>query len=530
MSCLRRPLASLVLLAVAAASPLSAQAPYNAPATATAAARRAAESIAEASFRDRVAVIAHDSMHGRDNPSPGLDATAAWVAAEFRRIGLRPGGDAGTYLQRYRLRRSRLDSTTTATGTAGAVTATWRLGRELAWLGGNAPAAPLSLPVVLVSGFPADGAPPFGDVAVRGAAVVHVVTPEQLSGPGLNQLVAQGIAAGVGAWILVADIPAPRWAGWLRRGFVAEQWELSGETAALDDATPPVLAIRDSAAADLLAAAGAELSSVRAPSAAGARALAGARVALQARRVVVEEPTLPNVVGILDGDDARLRGEAVVFVAHTDHVGVTAGGRCAASGADSICNGANDNASGTVGVIELAEAYAAIRPRPARTMVFLAVSGEERGLFGSSYYANHPAIPLEQTVAAIALDEIARNTPDTMIAVGKGFSSLGQVLDRVVGAHPELGLLALDDLWPEQNYFLRSDHYPFARLGVPALALYAGNSAEAHRPNDVVETADWDKAARIVRAAFYLGLEVANAAERPTWEAAARRRFVQGGN
>jgi len=521
-----RTLAPLGLVAAAAASPLPAQASRSA----TAAARRAAESIAEGTFRDRAAVIAHDSMRGRDTPSPGLDATAEWVAAEFRRIGLRPGGDAGTYLQRYRLRRSRLDSSTAVSGTAGAVAATWRLGRDLAWMGGNPPAAPVSLPVVLLSGFPAPGSPPFGEVDVRGAAVVHVVAPEQLAGPGLNQLVAQGIAAGVGAWIVVADLPAPRWAGWLRRGFVAEQWELIGERAALDDGTPPVLALRDSTVAGLLAAAGAELASVRAPTGRGIRALSGARIVIEAGRRTVEEPTLPNVVGILEGSDQRLRTEAVVFVAHMDHTGVTADGRCTAVGADSICNGANDNASGTVGVIELAEAYAASRPRPARTTVFVAVSGEERGLFGSSYYANHPAIPIPQTVAVIGLDEIARNTPDTMIAVGKGFSSLGQVLDGVVAAHPDLGLLALDDLWPEQNYFRRSDHYPFARLGVPALVLYGGNSPEVHRPNDVVETADWGKAARIVRAAFYVGLDVANAAERPTWEPDARRRFVQGGN
>jgi hypothetical protein len=517
----------LVALPGVLAGPLAAQS--VAARTSADAARRAAETISAGSYRARAAVIAHDSMRGRDDPSPGLDATAEWVATEFRRIGLRPAGDAGTYLQRYQLRRSRLDSATTVTGTAGTVAASWRLGRELAWMGGTPPTEPLSLPVVILSGIPTAADRAFGDVDVRGAVVLHAVTPEQLAGPGVNQVIAQGIAAGVGAWIVVADVPAPRWAGWLRRGLLAEQWELVGTRGALADATPPVLAIRDSAAAGFLAAAGAELESARGE-AGRARALPGALLEIQARRVVLDEPTLPNVVGILEGSDPRRRGEAVVLVAHTDHVGVTAGGRCPAMGADSICNGANDNASGTVGVIEMAEAYASLRPRPARTLVFLAVSGEERGLFGSSYYAGHPAIPLERTVAALALDEIARNTPDTMIAVGKGFSSLGRTLDGVVAAHPELGLLALDDLWPDQNYFRRSDHYPFARLGVPALVLYGGNSAEVHRPNDAVETADWEKAARIARAAFYLGLDVANAAERPVWDPASRRRFVEGGN
>jgi hypothetical protein len=516
-----RLFSSLALLTATAALPLRAQ---DGPAR-TAAVRRAAESITASAYRDRVALVAHDSMRGRDTPSAGLEKTAAWVAAEFRRIGLRPGGDEGRFVQRYALRRGRLDSATTVTGTAGATTATWRLGRDLALAGGVMPAATTSLPVVLLSGLPTDAARPFGDVTVRGAAVLHVVTPEQLGGPALNQLLGQAIAAGVAAWIVVADLPAARWDGWLRRGLRAEQWNLVGEADAAAGGPPPVMAVRDSAASGLLAAAGADLAALRAaPS--GIRALPGASIAIEPRHRAAEVPTLPNVVGVLEGSDRRLREEAVVFVAHMDHVGVTADGRCAAMGADSVCNGANDNASGTVGLVELAEAYASLHPRPRRSLVFVAVSGEERGLFGSRHYAAHPTIPLERTVAAIALDEIARNTPDTMIVVGKGFSSLGQRIDAVVRAHPELGLLALDDLWPDQNYFQRSDHYPFARLGVPALVLYGGNSAEVHRPNDVVETADWDKASRIVRTAFYLGFDAAERAERPQWDAAARQRIV----
>jgi hypothetical protein len=388
------------------------------------------------------------------------------------------------------------------------------------------PTASADLPVVLFSGLPTDGARPFGDVAIRGTAVLHVIAPEQLIGPALNQLIGQAIAEGVAAWIVVVNLPAPRWERWLLGGLRAEQWELVGD-ADTAGGPPPIMAIRDSAATAMLTAAGVDLAALSAAAGSGIRALPGARIGIEPRRRVIDQPTLPNVVGILEGSDRLLRDEAVVFVAHLDHVGVTADGRCAAIGADSVCNGANDNGSGTVGVIELAEAYAALRPRPARSMVFVAVSGEERGLFGSRNYVNHPAIPIPQTVAVIGLDEISRNTPDTMIAVGKGFSSLGQVLDGVVGAHPELGLLALDDLWPEQNYFMRSDHYPFARRGVPALVLYGGNSAEVHRPNDVVETADWEKASRIVRVAFYVGLEVANAAARPGWDAAARQRIVR---
>ena len=515
-------LPSLALLAIATSTTLRAQ---ESPARA-AAIRRAAESITATTYRERVAVIAHDSMRGRDTPSPELEKTASWVAAEFRRIGLVPRGDARGYIQRYQLRRSRYDSSTAVTGSAGGASSTWRLGRDLALVGGVMPTAAADLPVVLLSGLPTDAARPFGDVAVRGAAVLQVITPEQLNGPALNQLVGQGIEAGVAAWIVVANLPAPRWEGWLRRGLRAEQWELIGDADTAAGGPPPVMAIRDSTATAMLTAASVDLAALRAAAGSGIRTLPGARIVIEPRRRIIDEPTLPNVVGVLEGSDRSLREEAVVFVAHMDHVGVTADGRCAAMGADSVCNGANDNSSGTVGLIELAEAYASLRPRPRRSLVFVAVSGEERGLFGSRYYAGHPAVPLDRMVAAIALDEIARNTPDTMIVVGKGFSSLGQRIDEVVRTHPELGLMALDDLWPEQNYFQRSDHYPFARRGVPALVLYGGNSAEVHRPNDVVETADWEKASRIVRAAFYLGLDAAERTERPVWDAAARQRIV----
>jgi len=514
-------------LAALAASPLHSQA-RRGQAPSPAAVRRAAESIAEASFRERGTLIAHDSMRGRDTPSPGLDKTAEWVASEFRRIGLRPGGDQGSYIQRYQLRRSRLDSATALTATAGGASAAWRLGRDVAFLGGTRPAAAQTMPLVLLSGVPTDSARPFGDVAVRGAAVLHVAAPELIGGPALNQLIGQAIAAGVAAWIVVADVPAARWTNWLRRSLVGQQWELVGMAGPLDGGAPQLYGVRDSSAMALLEAAGQDLAALRASGTPTILPLAGAQLAVQPRTVTTAEPSVPNVVGVLEGSDPALRAQAVAFVAHMDHVGVTADGRCAAMGADSICNGANDNAAGTVGVVELAEAYASLRPRPRRSTVFVAVSGEELGIFGSGYYTSRPAVPMDQTVAVIGMDEIARNTPDSMIVVGKRYSSMGEIADRIAAGHPELGLLAVDDLWPELNYFQRSDHYPFALRGVPALVLYGGPSAEVHRPNDAAETTSWEKAARVVRFAFYVGLDVANADGRPEWDPQARARTVRG--
>ena len=127
----------------------------------------------------------------------------------------------------------------------------------------------------------------------------------------------------------------------------------------------------------------------------------------------------PNTVGILEGSDPGLRKEFLVYSAHMDHIGITPGQ------ADSINNGADDDGSGTVGVMELAEAFSQ-GPRPKRSIIFLTVSGEEKGLWGSNYFTLHPPVPIGQIVADINIDMIGRNWPDTIVAIGKEHSDLGR--------------------------------------------------------------------------------------------------------
>jgi Zn-dependent M28 family amino/carboxypeptidase len=222
----------------------------------------------------------------------------------------------------------------------------------------------------------------------------------------------------------------------------------------------------------------------------------------------------PNTVGILEGSDPELRDEYIVFSAHMDHVGV---GRPNEEG-DSIYNGADDDASGTVAVVEVAEAMAMLAERPKRSMIFLGVSGEERGLWGSRFFAENPPVPLEQIVANLNADMVSRNWPDTVVAIGKEHSDLGETLNRVNLAHPELHMTAIDDIWPEQNFYRRSDHFNFARRGVPILFFFTGTHEDYHRPTDDLSRMDADKGARITQLLFYLGLEVANAPERPQWD------------
>jgi hypothetical protein len=238
-------------------------------------------------------------------------------------------------------------------------------------------------------------------------------------------------------------------------------------------------------------------------------------------------PLAPNVLAMIPGSDPALRDEYVVLSAHLDHVGV---GRPV--GGDSIYNGADDNASGTAALLAVAEAMARLPEAPRRTVVFLHVSGEEKGLLGSRWYSENPTLPVARTVANVNVDMIAGNAPDTVVVIGKTYSSLGPLADRVGASHPELGLAVSDDPWPEERFFFRSDHFNFARLEVPAIFFFTGVHDCYHRPCDEPQTLNYDKAARVAGMIFHVVHEVANDPARPVWDPAGLeevRRLVAGG-
>ena len=176
-----RPLLRTALpaaLALLAAAPLAAQRTPRGPTAA--AVERAAATITEADIRNRIAVIADDSMRGRATPSPELDQTAAYIAAEFQRFGLRPGGDSGTFIQRYRIRRTQLDSSSFVMAMGRGTSGRWAFGREVTLFQGAFPDSTITAPAVLVVGVPADTARPFGDVNVRGAIILQTISLAQL--------------------------------------------------------------------------------------------------------------------------------------------------------------------------------------------------------------------------------------------------------------------------------------------------------------------------------------------------------------
>ena len=228
----------------------------------------------------------------------------------------------------------------------------------------------------------------------------------------------------------------------------------------------------------------------------------------------------PNSVGILRGTDPVLRDEYIVVSAHMDHVGTSA-----TSPKDSIWNGADDDASGTAGVLALAEAFSQAPTK--RSIIFLTVSGEEHGLWGSRWFADNPPVPISKIVANFNLDMIGRNWKDSIVVVGMEHSDLGKTLMKVSALHPELGITPMPDPWPQENFFGRSDHFNFARRGVPAIFFFNGVHEDYHRPSDSPEKIDAEKESRVVRLIFHVLTAVANATSKPEWNPESYKKIVR---
>ena len=507
------PVAPLLL----SATVVAAQAPAPVTVPASVAVPRAASTVTEEDIQRRVGIVSHDTMRGRYTPSPELEQTAAWIASEFKRLGLTPAGDGGSFVQRYSIRRVTLDP-----GRSGA-----RFGRRDIRYGRDfgpalpvlPPATSLTGPLAVVSGSrdPGEG---LGTISFTGRHVL-IVPPFGLD---LRDTVVRDVYRAVLAreplavWVAISEQNRE----WVERvnAEMRRQHVHVGEPV-----TQPVYAVRDRSIKQSLGAAGLDLAQLRDRAEADVRwhGAPGTLVSVTTEWRYMTDQSAPNVVGVLTGDDPVLKEEYVIFSAHMDHLGV---GDPDVWG-DSIYNGADDNASGTAMVVELAEAFAALETSPRRSVVFLTVSGEEHGLWGSSFFAEHPPFPMDRMVANLNIDMVGRNWTDTIVAIGKEHSDLGATLDSVNGDHPELRMTAIDDPWPQENFFMRSDHYNFARRGVPILFFFNGTHDDYHRPSDEADKIDAEKTERIGRLLFYFGLEVANRTERPRWNPESYRQIAR---
>jgi hypothetical protein len=506
-----RRFALLFTLAVSLAPAETAAGQAAKPARRPSPAARAAASITANDIARRIGIIADDSMLGRDTPSRGLDLTAQYVAAEFKRAGLKPGGANGGWFQHYSITRRKLNADSSAIalrGPSGEVrfplNATARLAQ------GNVPAAPIASSLVLFGG--AVTAAEAQKVSFRDK-VVLVVADE--SREGTQSLLRDLVLGGAGAILIPSSADSVTFASRLRGQ--------SRERTAVDvgEGQPPILLVLGQRLATALAPAGVNLAETRASTTAVARELPDVTADVALKEIVVARDSAPNTIGILEGSDPRLKHEYVLFTAHMDHIGITPGA------ADSINNGADDDASGTTGVIELAEAFGQPGVRPKRSLVFMTVSGEEKGLWGSEYWSEHPTVPIKDVVADLNIDMIGRNWADTIVAIGKEHSDLGATLNRVNRQHPELRMTAIDDRWPEERFYFRSDHYNFARKGVPILFFFNGVHEDYHQPSDAPAKVNAEKEARIVKLVYYLGAEVANSAQRPKWNTESYREIVE---
>ncbi len=490
----------LVLALVCLAAPLAAQSP--------------AATITPSDVARRVGILAHDSMMGRDTPSRGLELAAKYVADEFRRFGLRPGGEDGGWFQRYPITRRRLSLRQSRVVLhAGGTTATATLDATARHVAGDIPREPVSGPVILVGG-------PVTPEAVAGMAlrdkVVLYVHDYSRSIPANATQVGRAIrVSGARAIIALSNLDSAAFAARVPRT-VPERYGME-----LRLGSPPSVEVGEAAVASALAAAGVKLAEVRRAGQPVARDLAGVTATVALKETVSDSLSAPNTIGIVEGSDPVLKQEYLVFSAHMDHVGITPGSR------DSINNGADDNASGTAGMLELAEAFSRPGGRPRRSVIFLTVSGEEKGLWGSRWFSEHPTVPRERLVANVNLDMLGRNWADTIVAIGKEHSDLGATLERVNAAHPELRMAAIDDRWPEERFYFRSDHFNFARKGIPAIFFFNGVHDDYHRVTDSPDKIDSEKEARILKLLYYFGKEIADAPERPKWDEESRRLIVE---
>ena len=496
---------TIALVAILAPLAVRAQAP---------AVSRAAASITEADVRRRIGIISDDSMGGRNTPSPGLTRTARYVAGEFKRLGLKPGGDEGGYLMRYPIQQKKLlaERSTVSFGTlSGDRSARLTFGRDAALTSRGLPAAEGRGGIVVVAG--AGRLDSLPKDVLRDKLVVFLADWTQPSAA-TRLLMLGRLAGAAGARGVIAVINSDS-------VFSARYGAMNARVYEVGEAPSSFfsIAVRESAVIAQIPEAADQFAQFRGAMAATAVPFPDWESVISLRDTTLSEVSAPNVVGILEGSDPVLKHEYLVYSAHMDHVGTAGqpGAGCRPLGADSICNGADDDASGTAGVLELAEAFAARGARPKRSVIFLTVSGEEHGLWGSDWFVNHPPVPLPQIVADLNADMIGRNWADTVVAIGKEHSDLGATLKRVNSAHPELRMSAIDDRWPEQNFYSRSDHYNFAKKGVPILFFFNGVHADYHRPSDSVEKIDAEKEARVVRLLFFVGQDVANASTRPQW-------------
>jgi Zn-dependent M28 family amino/carboxypeptidase len=498
--------------------------------------------------------LSSDEFEGRLPGTKGEQLAVQYLVEQFKAAGLEPGNPDGTYLQKVPLVSITPSNFSPLTVARGGKTATFANNTDvIAFSQRVTDAIALKDSELVFAGYgvqaPEFQWDDFAGIDVKGKTIVVLVNDPPIPGAG-GELDA-GIFGGkamtyYGRWtykydkaaelgaagVLIVHEPGPAGYGWnVVQGFAHERFDLITPDQNMGRAAVQGWLTQE-AATRLLAMAGQDYQKLKAQAAARGfkpvpLGLTASMTFSQTMRTVDSQ----NVIAKLTGSDPNLRNEYVVYTAHWDHLGVVE-----PKNGDGINNGAVDNASGTAGLLAVARAMKQIAPAPKRSILFLAVTAEEQGLLGSQYYGQFPLHPLNKTLAAINLDAnlpMWGRTKD-VIVIGLGASDLDDYLRE---AATEQGRTLTPDAEPEKGFYYRSDHFNFAKVGVPALNTDDGieyvdkpagfgrqkkeeyTATDYHQPSDEMKPDwDWSGYAENLKLLMAVGYRVANADRYPEWK------------
>lgn len=544
-----RPLISLLLastaLAITACTTASEPAP---PHSLTSQATGALEAVVlpaadPEAIRAHMAFLASDDLEGREAGTVGYDIAADYVASEFAAIGLLPAGDAGTYFQNVPLLRSiraadgRSFTATAQDGTPIPFTENTdvvipgSLSSEHADISGEAVFVGFGVVAPDLGRDDYAGLDLNGKIAVMLSGTPKGIQTEERAYYGTQKTVNASARGAIG--IVQLETPTSRSVYPFERLVREGRLDAASMTWLTPEGTPFTRAANIKASASISMEGAAKLfqntplSWDQIVNAAEAEGGAVSGFALPASIRITQSSThdtvtSPNVIGLIEGSDPVLKNEVIVLTAHLDHIGITPG-----LGEDQINNGALDNASGTATLLEAARMLKAGPPLK-RSVMFIALTAEEKGLLGAQYFAENPTLPREQLVANVNLDMPILTYPFTDLVVFGGTRST--ILESVEKAAAEMNLTLSPDPVPDQGLFTRSDHFRFVEAGIPSVYLMPGwenggaeefarhMTSNYHRPSDDMSNSiDFDAGARFAEINARIAFALANADQRPLW-------------
>ncbi|HEV2801972.1 MAG TPA: M28 family peptidase [Pyrinomonadaceae bacterium] len=507
-----------------------------------ASALEAAQTITAARLSEYLHFVASDAMGGRDTPSKGLDDTAKYLADHLARLKVKPAGDDGTYFQKIELVSNKVDPAKSSVRLGGR---DYKFAED--FLAGAATGSASGALVYVGHGYviKSKNINAYNGIDVRDKIVVAAagLLPQGVARGELRGRAGEGdwedpqsYARKNGARGLVV-IPRNFERVWRFGRFAAERenyqvarFRTEGAAGGAQGAGELPTILPSAALLDALFAGerrvGADiLKAITAGEAGEPFSLAATKRVEFTVSTVSKKAMTQNVVGVLEGSDPVLKQEYVAIGAHYDHVGTGQ-----PVNGDSIYNGADDDGSGTVGVLAIAEALAVARPK--RSVLFVWHCAEEKGLWGSEYFTKFPTVPLKQIVAQLNMDMIGRSRKEgdtaeanrelsranEVYVIGSKMMSteLGELSERVNRAYLKLDFnYKYDDPSDPNRFFFRSDHYNYALAGIPIIFYFDGVHEDYHRPSDSPDKIDYQKMEKIARTVFLTAHELANAPARP---------------